>query len=164
MLVAAAGPASNLVWRVRGGHLLHPGLAGRARRTEVSVPVAALLRLAVQLNLLLAVFNIIPIPPLDGGNVLSGLLPRNRRVLRQIRPYGILLLYALVLTDGYDYLVVHRPSSFSPGFRDEHGARRLLACGRPDGCTSVISSGLSATGCPCRSRTTASTSSPTGMR
>ena len=49
----------------------------------------------------------IPIPPLDGGNVLSGLLPRDLAAgFDRIRPYGFLILYALVLTDGYRYLVV----------------------------------------------------------
>ena len=42
---------------------------------NVSVPLASLLSRAVRLNVLLAVFNMIPIPPLDGGNVLAGLLP-----------------------------------------------------------------------------------------
>ena len=71
------------------------------------MPVASLLVGAVQINLLLAVFNMIPIPPLDGGNVVSGLLPRNLAArFDQIRPYGFVLLYALVLTDGYRYLVL----------------------------------------------------------
>ena len=43
---------------------------------NVSAPLASLLSQAMQLNVLLAVFNMIPIPPLDGGNVLAGLLPR----------------------------------------------------------------------------------------
>ena len=79
---------------------------------NVSAPVAAFLSLAVQLNILLAVFNMLPIPPLDGGNVLSGLLPlRLAAMLDQVRPYGFLLLYALLFTDGFYYLVV-QPSNF----------------------------------------------------
>jgi Zn-dependent protease len=74
---------------------------------NVSVPVATILSRLVQLNVLLAVFNMIPIPPLDGGNVLAGLLPpRLGAVFNQIRPYGFLLLYALILTDGFRLLVL----------------------------------------------------------
>jgi Zn-dependent protease len=50
----------------------------------------------------------VPIPPLDGGNVLSGLLPR--RIGYQynaiVRPYGFLLIYALMLSRGFEYLVI----------------------------------------------------------
>jgi Zn-dependent protease len=114
MLVAAAGPASNLVLAVVSAFTLaalpiSPVVLGEA---NVSAPLASFLSLAVQLNILLAVFNLLPIPPLDGGNVLSGLLPaRFARVLNQVRPYGFILLYALILTDGF-YLLVLRPSMF----------------------------------------------------
>ena len=49
----------------------------------------------------------IPLPPLDGGNVLGGLLPyRLAALFNRVRPYGFLLLYALILTGGFQYLVV----------------------------------------------------------
>jgi Zn-dependent protease len=114
MLVAAAGPASNLVLAVVSAFTLaalpiSPVVLGEA---NVSAPLASFLSLAVQLNILLAVFNMLPIPPLDGGNVLSGLLPpRLARVLNQVRPYGFILLYALILTNGF-YVLVLRPSMF----------------------------------------------------
>jgi len=110
MLVAAAGPASNLVLAVVaaiGLRLLtvSPVTLGEP---NISVPVASLLSRALQLNVLLAVFNMMPIPPLDGGNVIGGLLPRwlGSRFDALIRPYGFILLYALMLTRGFDYLVV----------------------------------------------------------
>ena len=102
-LIAAAGPASNLVMAGIGALALAaargaagPGdIAGGA----VTSPLLPLFFTFAIVNVLLAVFNMIPVPPLDGGNVLIGLLPEgaSRRV-EQLRPYGILILYALMLT------------------------------------------------------------------
>jgi Zn-dependent protease len=74
--------------------------------SNVSVPVAAILSRLMALNVLLAVFNMIPIPPLDGGNVLAGLLPPNlSAVFNKIRPYGFILLYLLVFSGGFETIV-----------------------------------------------------------
>ena len=109
ILVAAAGPASNLVIALVSSIVLTvlPISPQTLGETNVSVPIAAILSQAMRLNVLLAVFNMIPIPPLDGGNVLSGLLPqRLAGSFNQLRPYGFLLLYALILTGGFETIVV----------------------------------------------------------
>jgi len=110
MLVAAAGPASNLVMAIAAAVLLRivPVSPVTLGEPNVSAPLAAILSQAMRLNVLLAVFNMVPIPPLDGGNVLSGLLPGRvaYRFNAIVRPYGFLLLYALMLTRGFEYLVI----------------------------------------------------------
>jgi Zn-dependent protease len=114
VFVAAAGPASNMVMALAAALALAvlPVTPVTLGEPNVSVPLATVLSRAMQLNVLLAVFNMLPIPPLDGGNVLAGLLPNSLAVtFNRLRPYGFILLYALILSNGFDYIVI-RPSRF----------------------------------------------------
>ena len=103
MAIAAAGPASNIVIAAVAAivlRLTQPGDLEPNSLIEVSTPIATLLEATVTMNVLLAVFNLLPVPPLDGGNVLSGLLRGDlANMFDRIRPYGFLILYALLLTD-----------------------------------------------------------------
>lgn len=97
-IVAAAGPISNLILAAGVSivfFLIYPGGA-----TPFTIGrVGNILEYAIVMNVMLAVFNMIPIPPLDGGNVAIGVLPAPlAALLVQLRPWGFLLLYVLLLT------------------------------------------------------------------
>jgi Zn-dependent protease len=92
MIIAAAGPASNLL-------LAGLGIAVFKVLVPVEGPVEYLLLTAIEINVLLAVFNMLPVPPLDGGNVLAGLLRGGgAEMLDRVRPYGFIILYGLMFT------------------------------------------------------------------
>jgi Zn-dependent protease len=96
-VVAAAGPISNLLLAAGGTlvlSLLITDGPGSASGIALSV-----LETFILLNVLLAVFNMIPIPPLDGGNILIGILPESlAATIDKLRPWGFLLLYGLMLS------------------------------------------------------------------
>jgi Zn-dependent protease len=101
MLIAAAGPVANLVLAVVSAALLRlvTGSSSAIGHLEVTGPLALTFSTSRDLNLLLAVFNMVPVPPLDGSSVLAGLLPASAsRVLDRIRPFGFILLYGLMFT------------------------------------------------------------------
>jgi Zn-dependent protease len=114
MLVSAAGPASNFavalvaVAALIAIRKLVPGgpaavgevSGGTTESSAVLAGVATLFYRFLLINVLLGVFNLIPVPPLDGSNILAGVLPAGaRRVYAEIGRFGFVLLLLLLLTD-----------------------------------------------------------------
>ena len=90
MKIAFAGPASNLLLAFIGGILI--------RITGYAGPLSSMLILFTQINISLAVFNMIPIPPLDGSQIFSGIMIRkNPQLVMQLQMYGPQILLGLIL-------------------------------------------------------------------
>ena len=93
--VALAGPGINVVLAVVSAMLIHVALAVPGQAGDWSLEM---LKNSIFLNALLAVFNMLPFPPLDGGLVLMGVLPAPLAAsLRRLEPYGLLLLIGLFI-------------------------------------------------------------------
>lgn len=105
VIVALAGPVSNLVMALLWA-LLARGIILLENNLPLAAPLTYMCLAGIAINLALAVLNLLPIPPLDGGRVLSNLLPpRMSAKLDRIEPYGIFILLGLVITGILGYIL-----------------------------------------------------------
>jgi len=90
MKIAFAGPAANLLLAFIAGTIIRTGMIGGS--------IAMMLYLFTQINIMLAVFNMIPIPPLDGSQIFSGIMSRkNPELVYKLQMYGPQILLGLIM-------------------------------------------------------------------
>ena len=96
IFVALAGPGANILMAIMWAIALRTGVELTAGES-LTVPVVAMCIAGIFVNLVLAVFNLIPIPPLDGSRVVVTMLkPTAARNYMRLEPYGILIVLALL--------------------------------------------------------------------
>lgn len=99
MWVAWAGPMSNILLAI--GFTVAANAIVLIPDPDLAANVYYILFRIVSINLLLAVFNLLPIPPLDGSRILAGLLPpRQRDGLMRLEPYGLFLVMGVIFVAG----------------------------------------------------------------
>lgn len=111
LCVASAGVVTNFIAAllcagILQGIRMFQGVLTSGILAPFGMIIIQLLAYSVMINLVLGIFNLIPVPPLDGGRILSMLLPQHlRRRFQTIEPFGILILIVLLMTNSLDLFI-----------------------------------------------------------
>ncbi|MGH7842984.1 MAG: site-2 protease family protein [Candidatus Binataceae bacterium] len=106
VLVAAAGPTTNFALAAASAVVFRVVQANASALTGAGPLLAQMALASVLINVMLGVFNLLPLLPLDGGRVLAGLLPASlARPYARLERYGFILLFLLLYTDWLDRMI-----------------------------------------------------------
>ena len=109
MLVALAGPATNLGLALVSGLLFRLVLGSAWPAAVLGFALTGLATLCIT-NVVLGVFNLIPIPPLDGSKIVMGMLPQELAVAyARLERFGFILIFGLLYLGALDYII--RPAA-----------------------------------------------------
>lgn len=98
LLVSLAGPATNLLLAIAAA-IIWGALAG------LKLPYFNdIMMYMIQINVVLAIFNLIPVPPLDGSKILAGILPGRQEWLYKMEAYGMIILILLIFTGAIGFI------------------------------------------------------------
>lgn len=108
VMVAAAGPLTNIVLALTSslGMRVCFHFLSAPWGPSIAFPLYKMLQASVFINIVLAIFNLFPLLPLDGGRVVVGMLPlRAARAYARLEPFGFLILLVLLYTDSVEKVI-----------------------------------------------------------
>ncbi|MGA1861539.1 site-2 protease family protein [Deferribacter thermophilus] len=108
-IVAAAGPLANFILALISSGLYHIFASIETSNiliNKILVPLTLMAIYSVQINIALGIFNLLPIPPLDGGRILQAFLPPSKQIFMiKYERYGFILILLLLITNVVDYFI-----------------------------------------------------------
>jgi len=112
--VSAAGPATNVIIAFASIllfiliHKIFPqSISSTSVSQKIMIPLSIMLQYSISFNIFIAAFNLLPVPPLDGGRIVTSLLPtKHSYQFSKLEPYGILIVLALWFTGIAHYIIV----------------------------------------------------------
>ncbi len=99
VLVAAAGPVANFIMSIIWAIIMKLGYMLSATQPDAGLILVYMGAAGIFINAAVMMLNLLPLPPLDGGRILTGLLPeRSSQMLSKVEPWGLMILVIMIIT------------------------------------------------------------------